>query len=98
LAKIQFSNDGRTLVTFDANTVRFWNLKTGQEMLHFEGVFATGVLSRDNGSLSWWSVFGQSGSRVWPDGRVRFCVTRLPTLAEIDVIEKNKARPEATRR
>jgi WD40 repeat protein/tRNA A-37 threonylcarbamoyl transferase component Bud32 len=98
LAKIQFSNDGRTLVTFDANTVRFWNLKTGQEMLHFEGVFATGVLSRDNGSLSWWSVFGQSGSRVWPDGRVRFSATRLPTLAEIDVIEKNKARPEATRR
>jgi WD40 repeat protein len=84
VTSVQFANDGRTLLTCDSVVLHFWNLKTGQEMLLLEGLNEP-VLSRHNGSLGWWDI-----SDTTPAGQMRWRATSLPTLAEIDAIERQR--------
>jgi WD40 repeat protein len=75
----QFTPDGRTVLTTDQRTVRFWNVINGQEMVAINdaGDF---MLAADGNTLVLRTI----------DGKRRFM--RIPTLAEIDAVEKANAK------
>jgi WD40 repeat protein len=90
---IVFSSDGRTLITgSDDSTFRWWSISTGQEMLLFQNIsMASG---RDGFLFDTFStqVELNPGGKwlVWQERQGLIRVTTLPTLAEIDAIEKGK--------
>ena len=76
--KHSFSPDGATLVTGgDDDTIRFWNVATGREMLVFNNASSEVArlphLSRTGELAVWWDAV---------QGRAR--VEFIPTMAEIE--------------
>ena len=90
LTTLLFSPDGKTLVSGSVagaggdNTIKFWNVATGREMLEIQGadlVSCTCAAPADKFLL-------------WREHEGLIRVTKLPTLAEIDAAEK-ETRGEA---
>jgi WD40 repeat protein/serine/threonine protein kinase len=76
---VTFSPDGKTLLTAgDDNTVRFWHVATGREMLVFPQSNTDEV-----------ALLSPSGERlvVWDRARSATRLERIPTLAEIAIEE-----------
>jgi WD40 repeat protein len=83
---VAFSADGKTLVTGgDDWTIRWWNVATGKEMLLFEGAWITDAYFVSQVG------FNPGGNVVvWQEQEGPIRVTTLPTLAEIDAIERKE--------
>ena len=80
-----FSSDGKTLVTGGAgdNTIRFWNVATGQEMLVFKEAKLDSWISK----LGCWICATPADKFfVWQEQAGSIRVTTLPKLAEIDAV------------
>jgi WD40 repeat protein len=86
LKHVFFSSDGKTIVTAsDDRQIRWWNVATGREMLLFEEVRLAPPPDFSDSAASW-NVW--DNIVVWQKQSGRIGVTLLPTLAEIDRIEK----------
>jgi len=89
IPNVCFSSDGKTLFScgFD-NTVRFWQMPTGREMLLFDR-------ARDNSqalpgkNVGVWSPTDQLLA-LWDMDRQALRVETIPTIAEIEEVEKSK--------
>ena len=75
----QFTPDGRTVLTTDQRTVRFWNVLNGQEMVAINDA-GNFMLAADGNTLVLQTI----------DRKRRFM--RTPTLAEIDALETANAK------
>jgi WD40 repeat protein len=87
LGRLLFSSDGKTLISDSEDmTVRWWNVETGQEMLLLK---SAQIMA--NGTESWEEWNPGANTVLWwePQGVIR--ITRLPTLAQIDQIEAERA-------
>ena len=85
--QVAFSSDSRTLATFGNGTLRWWNVATGREMLLFRSEVEWTASPFDfpapGNALSRLLLFYER------PGQVR--VTTVPSLAEIDAVEKAEA-------
>jgi WD40 repeat protein len=86
--QVRFSADSKSLVTYSMDGLaRIWNIATGREMI--SGLRVNWFLIGHMG----WSLLPPDGNSVLEsagEGAIR--VVRLPTLAEIDVLEGRAAR------
>jgi WD40 repeat protein len=83
--KVSFSADSRSLVTYCGDyTAKVWNVATGREML--SGLPLSNFLVSHP---SWHLLAGDGNSVVESAGTAAIRVVRLPTLAEIDAIDKS---------
>jgi WD40 repeat protein len=89
IGQLFFSFDGKTLITMAGDrTMRWWHVVTGQEMLLFNDC---GIVSAfENDSPAEWNPGGNL--LIWSDREGLVRVTQLPTLAEIDTIERRNPR------
>jgi WD40 repeat protein len=91
IQRLFFSFDGKTLITTAPDlTMRWWHVATGQEMLLFTECRMSPL--PDNDSPAEWNPGGNIV--LWwqkREGTIR--VTPLPTLAEIDAIERRNGGP-----
>jgi WD40 repeat protein len=82
--KLRFSPDGKTLMSYGQDmTCRLWHVATGQEMM--AGLPLNRLLLEN----FWMNVLTEGGNAILePDGENRFRLVRLPTLAEIQELER----------
>jgi len=92
--RLAFAADGKTLVSYGGDrSIRLWSVATGQEMLVFKDC---SMLSRNELSADDPDYIGQAyltaGDRwlLWRERAGPIQVTPLPTLAEIDSMEKSR--------
>ncbi|MHC1769259.1 MAG: protein kinase [Verrucomicrobiia bacterium] len=85
---VRFSADSQSLVTYSMDgTGRIWNIATGREMM--SGLRVNWFLVGHMG----WNLLAPDGNSVLEsEGEEAIRVVRLPTLAEIDVLEARAAR------
>jgi WD40 repeat protein len=92
--QLAFSSDGETVVSCDTDlTTHWWNMTTGQEML----LLRENAMAGGNEYLAMESYYGahtdlNPGAKwlVWQGRRGLIRVTPLPTLAEIDAIDRSQ--------
>ena len=92
--RLSFSGDGKTLVGSGADAIWFWKVSTGQEMLLVpNAALASGHLrGLSSPYYNAQAEVNPGGNRLlWQeaDGRIR--VTPLPSLVEIDGLEKSRS-------
>jgi WD40 repeat protein len=88
--KLRFSADGRTLITYSMDmTARLWNVATGREVMSGLPI---------NLILRWHPLIQilskDESAAIEPEGEDRWRVIPLPTLAEIDEAERQRAAAE----
>jgi serine/threonine protein kinase/WD40 repeat protein len=92
---LQFSQDGLSLVgVSDEKRLFVWQRETQRQMLMLQNAYIVNphTLLTGNDEVLWWSdesteVTGTRAS-LRPDGKLRVRATHLPTLPEIDALEK----------
>jgi WD40 repeat protein len=88
-----FAADGKTLLTAgEDRTLRWWHVATGREMLAFaEAQVPSHAQGALRGLFSVEAGWNPGGNLlVWLEGPGRVCARALPTLQEIDALEKAK--------
>ncbi len=99
--RVSFSSDGKTLVGSGADSIWFWNVSTGQEMLLLpNAALASGHLrgfsSCDYNAQA--EVNPGGNLLLWQEAKGLIRVTPLPSLMEIDGLEKSGSDRETYRR
>jgi WD40 repeat protein len=96
LLVLQFSQDGRSVIGLRGDgTLLMWHRETHRQMLRLSSVWVVNQMNilAGNDEILWWidapPRTGAAGLGAEPNRQKRVRATRLPTLAEIDAIEKD---------
>jgi WD40 repeat protein/predicted Ser/Thr protein kinase len=98
--RVSFSSDGKTLVGSGINSIWFWDVPTGQEMILVpNAVLASGHLR--GFSLPYYNAQAEANPGgnllLWQEAKGPIRVTPLPSLTEIDRLDKPVSDQETYR-